>query len=155
MKAFIVKSDTVSSLSHILQPRDYCHQEWFFYFDDFIHWKDWCWSSDTLATGCEEPTHWKRPWCWERLRAGEKGDNRGWDGWMASSTQWTWVWANSGRCWKTGKTGVLQSMGLQSWTQLSNWTTYVNQYLRRHKEGRRNYCWVPSLQMVHLGGERL
>ena len=63
-----------------------------------IHWKDWCWSwsSNTLATWCKEPTHWKRPWCWERLRA-EEGDDRGWDGWMASLTQWTWVWANSGR----------------------------------------------------------
>ena len=51
-----------------------------------IHWKDWCWSwsSNTLATWCEEQTYWKRPWCWERLRAGGEGDNRGWDGWMAS-----------------------------------------------------------------------
>ena len=49
-----------------------------------IHWKDWCWSSNTLATWCEVPTHWKRPWCWERLRAGEEGGNRGWDGWMES-----------------------------------------------------------------------
>ena len=56
----------------------------------------WSWSSNTLATWCEL-TYWKRPWCWERLRAGgEKGD-RGWDDWMASLTQWTWVWANSGR----------------------------------------------------------
>ena len=56
-----------------------------------VHWKDWCWSwnSNTLATWCEEVTHWKRPWCWERLKAGGEGDNRGWDGWMASSTQWT------------------------------------------------------------------
>ena len=42
----------------------------------------WSWNSNTLATWCEEPTHWKRPWYWERLRAGEEGDNRGWDGWM-------------------------------------------------------------------------
>ena len=61
----------------------------------------------------EELIHWKRPWCLERLRAGGEGDNRGWDGWMASTTQWTWVWANSGRWWRTGKPGVLQSMGLQ------------------------------------------
>ena len=54
------------------------------------------WSSNTLATWYEEPTRSKRPWCWERLKAGE-GDNRGWDGWMALSIQWTWVWANSGR----------------------------------------------------------
>ena len=61
-----------------------------------------------------KPTHWKRPWCWERLKAGGERDNRGWwDGWMASPTQWTWVWASSGRWWRTGKPGVLQSMGLQ------------------------------------------
>ena len=54
-----------------------------------VHWKDWCWSwnSNTLATWCEELTHLKRPWCWERLRVGGKGDDRGWDGWMASPTR--------------------------------------------------------------------
>ena len=52
-------------------------------------------NSNTLATCCEELTHWKRPQCWERLRAGGEGDNRGWDGWMAPPTQWTWVWVNS------------------------------------------------------------
>ena len=63
-----------------------------------IHWKDWCWSwnSNTLATWCKELTHLKRPWCWERLRAGGEGDDRGWDGLMASSTQWTWVWVDDG-----------------------------------------------------------
>ena len=61
-----------------------------------IHWKDWCWSSNTFASWCEEWTHWKRLWCWERLKAREVGD-REWDGWMASSTQWTWIWANSRR----------------------------------------------------------
>ena len=80
-----------------------------------VHWKDWCWSwnSNTLATWCEELTHWKRPWCWERLRAGGEGDNRGWDGWMASPTRWTWVWVNSGRWWWTGRSSVLWSMGWQ------------------------------------------
>ena len=60
-----------------------------------IHWKDWCWSwnSTTLATWWEELTHLKRLWCWERLKT--EGDNRGWDGWMASPTQWTWVWVSS------------------------------------------------------------
>ena len=80
-----------------------------------IHWKDWCWSwnSKTLATWCEELTHLKRPWCWERLKAGREGDDRGWDCWMASSTQWTWVWVKS-RSWQwTGKLGMLQSMGSQ------------------------------------------
>ena len=74
-----------------------------------IHWKDWCWSwnFNTLTTLCEELTHWKRAWCWERLKAGGEGDDRGWDGWMASPTQWTWVWVGSGSCWWTGKPGVL------------------------------------------------
>ena len=73
----------------------------------------WCWSSNTLATWCEELTHWKRPWWWERLKAGGDGDDRGWDGWMASLTQWTWVWASSGKWWRTGKPEVLQSMASQ------------------------------------------
>ena len=58
----------------------------------------------------------------ERLEAGGEVDNRGWDGSMASPTRWTWVWVNSGSCWWTGRPGVLQSMGLQSQTQLSDWT---------------------------------
>ena len=66
-----------------------------------------------LATWCEELTHWKRPRCWERLKVGGEGDDRGWDGWMASLTQWTWVWASSESWWRTGKPGVVQSMGLQ------------------------------------------
>ena len=88
-----------------------------------IHWKDWCWnwSSNTLATWCEELTHWKRPWCWERLRVGKEGDERGWDGWMASPTQWTCVWASSRRWWRTGKPGVRQSTGLQRVGH--DWTT--------------------------------
>ena len=69
------------------------------------------WSSNTLATCCEEPTHWKRPWCWERLRARGQGGGRGWGAWMASLTQRTYVCANSEREWRTGKPGVLQSMG--------------------------------------------
>ena len=73
----------------------------------------WSWSSNTLATWCEELTYWKRPWCWERLKAGGEGGDRGWDGWMASPTQQTWTWENSGRQWRTGKLGVLQSMALQ------------------------------------------
>ena len=80
-----------------------------------VHWKDWCWSwnSNTLVTWCKVLTHWKRPCCWERLKAGGEGDDRGWDGWMTSLTQWTWVWARFGSWWWTGKPGVLQSMGSQ------------------------------------------
>ena len=80
-----------------------------------IHSKDWCWSwnSNTLATWCKELTPWKRPWCWERLKAGGEVDDRGWDGWIASLTRWTWVWASFGSWWWTGRPGVLQFMGLQ------------------------------------------
>ena len=93
-----------------------------------VHCKDWCWSwnSNTLATWWEELTHLKRPWCWERLKAGGEGDDRGWDGWMASLTPWTRVWVNSGSCWRTGRPGVLQSIGSQrvrhDWATELNWT---------------------------------
>ena len=62
---------------------------------------------------CQELIHLKRPWCWERLKAGGEGDNRGWDGWMVSLTKWTYVWVSSGSWWWTGRPGVLQSMGSQ------------------------------------------
>ena len=75
-----------------------------------------------LVTWCDELTHWKRLWCWERLRAGGEGDGGGWDGWMASRTQWIWVWVDSGSWWWTGRPGVLRFMGLQSQTWLSDWT---------------------------------
>ena len=86
--------------------------------------KDWCWSwnSNTLATWCEEPTPWKKFWCWERLKAGGERDNRGKDDWMASRTKWIWVWVGFGSWWWTGNPGVLQSMWLQSQTWLSDWT---------------------------------
>ena len=86
------------------------------------------WSSNTLATWCEELTPWKRPWYWERLKAGGEGDDRGWDGWMASLTQLTWVWVNSGSWWWPGRPGVLQSMGSQrvghDWATELNYLTY-------------------------------
>ena len=94
-------------------------------------WKVWCWgwNSNTLATWWEELTHLKRLRCWERLKVGGEGDNRGWDGWMASLTQWTWVWVNSGSWRWTGRPGMLQSMGLKrvghDWTEL-NWATELN-----------------------------
>ena len=93
------------------------------------HFKDWCWSwnSSPLATWCEEPTHWKRPWCWERLKAISEEGNRRWDGWVASSTQWIWVWGNSRRWWRTGKPGMLQSMGSQRLRH--DWATKQEQSL--------------------------
>ena len=69
--------------------------------------------------------HWKRPWCWERLRAETEGDDRGWDGWMVSLTQWTWVWVSSGSWWWTGKPGVLQSMVRHNWATELNWTEHL------------------------------
>ena len=67
------------------------------------------------------------PWCWEKLRAGE-GDNRGWDGWMASKTQWTWVWVDSGSLWWTWRPGVLRFMGSQrvghDWVTELNWALH-------------------------------
>ena len=92
-----------------------------------IHWKDWCWSwnSNTLATWWEELTHYKRPWSWERLKAGGEWDDRRWDGWMASPTQWIWVWVSSGNWWWTGKPSVLQSMESQSRKWLSDWTDWL------------------------------
>ena len=88
-----------------------------------IHWKDWCWSwnPNTLATWFKELTHWKRPWCWERLKAGREGGDRGLDGWMASLTQWTWDWASYRSWWWTGRPGVLQSTGSQRVRQ--DWAT--------------------------------
>ena len=63
--------------------------------------------AETPVTSCEELTHWKRLWCWEGLGAGEEGDDRGWDGRMASLTQWIWVWVNCGSWWWTGRPGVV------------------------------------------------
>ena len=79
-----------------------------------------------MATSCEELTHWKRLWCWEGLGAGGEGDDRGWDGWMASPTRWAWVSVNSGSWWWTGRRGMLRFMGSQrvghDWVTELNWT---------------------------------
>ena len=85
------------------------------------------WNSSTLATSCEELTHSKRLWCWEGLGAGGEGDDRGWDGWMASLTRRMWVWVNSGSGRWTGRPGVLQFMGSHrvghDWVTELNWTS--------------------------------
>ena len=82
------------------------------------------WNSNTFATWCKELTHLKRPWFWESLRAGGEGDNRGWNGWMASPTLWTWVWVISGSWRWTGKPGVLWFMGSQGVRH--DWGTELN-----------------------------
>ena len=82
----------------------------------------------TLASWCKELTHWKRPRSWERLDVGE-GDDTGWDGWMASLTQWTWAWVGSRSWWWTGKPSMQQSMGHRvrhDWTTELNWTEAYN-----------------------------
>ena len=95
-----------------------------------VHWKDWCWSwnSNTLATSCEEVTHWKRLWCWEGLGAGGEGDERGWDGWMASLTRWRWVWVNSVSWWWTGRPGMLQFTGCKE-SDTTDWLTWTESFV--------------------------
>ena len=100
--------------------------------------KEWCksWNSSPLATSCEELTHWKRLRCWEGLGARGEGDDRGWDGWMASLTRWTWVWVNSGNWWWTRRPGVLRFMGSQrvghNWaTELTDWLIWTNNFYSR------------------------
>ena len=93
-----------------------------------MHWRDrcWSWNSSPLASWCEELTYLKRFWCWDWLKAGGEGDDRGWNGWMASPIQWAWVSVNSGSWWWTGRPGVLQSMGSRrvrhNWITGLNWT---------------------------------
>ena len=92
----------------------------------------WRWSSNTLTTWCEELTHWKRPWFWERLKAGGEGDDRAWDGWTVSPTRWAWVWAISRSWWWTRRPGMLAfvTMGSQrvrhDWVTELNWMTELN-----------------------------
>ena len=90
-----------------------------------------------------ELTHWKRLWCWEGLGAGRERDNRGWDGWMASPTRWAWVWVNSGSWWWTGRPGVLQFMGSQSLTWLSDWTDW-------HRVSSRLHVTIVSLWQFYV-----
>ena len=94
-----------------------------------IHWKDWCWSwnSNTLTTWCEELTHLKRPWWWERLKV-EEGDDRRWYGWMAYPSQWTWVWVNSGSWWWTGWPGMLRPWGCKE-SDTTEWLNWTNLFI--------------------------
>jgi len=119
-------------------------------------WKEWCWSwnSSTLATSCEELTHWKRLWCWEGLGAGGEGDDRGWDGWMASLTRWMWVWVNSENGWWTGRPGVLLFMGSQrvrhNWATELNWTELmylirVSKYMKHDRTTKKRNWQIHNL----------
>ena len=90
----------------------------------------------------------KRPWCWERLKAGGEGNDRGWDGWMASPTQWTLVWAGSRSWWWTGRPGMLQSMGSQSQTWLSDWTELGSWCMQALASHFKNYHVSVSIFMA-------
>ena len=111
-------------------------------------------------------THWKRPWCWQRLKAGGEGDNRGWDGWMASPTQWTWVWASCRSWWWTGRPGVLQSMGSQEvghdllvngtelnlrWSIFFKWKTFLKKWQLREIVEERGKLYVLVSLMTVVG----
>ena len=84
----------------------------------------------------------KRPWCWERVKAGGEGVDRGWDGWMASPTQWIWVWANFWRWWKTGKPGVLQSRGPKKIRH--DWATEQQQVIMYAASVELHCVWCQS-----------
>ena len=123
-----------------------------------IHWKDWCWSwnFNTLAPWCKELTHWKRSWCWERLKAGGEGDNREWDGYMTSLGQWTRVWASSGSWWWTGKPGVLQSKDHRvghkwaaelNWSQVIDFAFAIKKAEHQRTDAFKLLCWRRLLRV--------
>ena len=101
--------------------------------------------TNILATSCEELTHWKRLWCWEGLGAGGGREDRGWDGWVVSPTQWTWVWVNSGSWWWTGRPGVLRFMVLQrvrhDWVTELNWKGILNKTISRAPQPLGSSIW--------------
>ena len=103
-----------------------------------VHWEDWCWSwnSNTSRHLMQRADSFEKTLMWERLRAGGEGDDRGWDGWMASLTRWSWVWVNSGNWWWTGRPGVLRFMGSQSIGQ--DWATELNWTEPHHN---KNHIW--------------
>ena len=91
-----------------------------------IHRQCWCWSCNTLATWCEDLTHWKRLWCWERLRARGEGGDSGWDGCMTSVTQQTWVWANSEREWRQGILACFSPLSSKEWVMIQQLNNNVD-----------------------------
>ena len=133
-----------------------------------VHWKDWCWSwnSNTLATSCEELTKWKRPWCWEGLGTGGEGDDRGWDGWMASLTRWTesewtlgvgdgqgglaccdWWGCRVGHDWATELNWIIDSECTSVWT-----LTFLDKYTFLDSLSRNsNLIHLLTLILINYG----
>ena len=103
----------------------------------------WSWSSSTLVTWCEDPTHWNGLWCWERLKAGGEGDDRGWEGWMASPTQWTWVWACSGSWWWKRRLVCCSPSGLKELDRTS--CSFLFYELFVYINGRFSLCFSYGL----------
>ena len=106
------------------------------------------WNSSSWATWCEELIHWKRPWCWEELKVGGEGDDRGWDGWMLSLTRWIWVWVNSGSWWWMGRPGVLQSMRSQRVGH--NWATEQQEQLKILEMDSGDGCTIMWMYLMPL-----
>ena len=123
-----------------------------------IHWKNrwWNWNSSPSDIWYKKPTYWKRPWCWGKLQAGEEGGDRGRDDWMALSTQWTWVWANSG-----DSEGQGSLAGCSPWDHkvldVTEWLNSKNQlqaeqHVRRHTKWSRGGQNRPFLRVADLTG---
>ena len=140
LQARILEWVAISLSKGSSQPRNWTRASWIVgrFFTDWAM---------TLATWCEELTQWKKPWCWEGLKSGGEGDDRGWDSWMASLIWWPWVWASSRNWWWTEKPGVLQFMELQrvrqDWATELNWTelnylliTYGNWKKKKNEPSR-------------------
>ena len=139
-------------------PKDFSLVEFLFKVVKIIFFKKIDPAINIRILFCSIIYHWKDPdlslkrfWCWEILKAGGEGDDRGWDDWMASLTQWTWVWVNSGSWWGTGRPGVLQSMKLQRVGH--DWATELNLSFIMSKNKSKNYIppsrkfyWVTNVE---------
>ena len=112
----------------------------------------WTWSSNPLVTWCKEVTHLKRSWCWKRLKVGGEEDDRGWDGWMASLTQWTWVWVSSGSWWWRRRPGIRTAVcGVaKSQTQLRTELIWADTISEVHVSTAQKMQYIYSYNKLYL-----